>query len=137
MKGLTKQHPELAKAAADLETILDERKGWFLAQSDPGKGKSVMLCAMVNEATNQGLTAVYYSTTAEMLQQFQDAQTGKGPMTYSALMRILQGVDVLALNEFGENSDSPFRLTILRELLVARSEPRWVPATRGWGRGSL
>ena len=123
---MTKQYPALTNAAAELQALLDRGKGWAIASEDPGRGKSYLFAAMANEALKRGMSVRYYEEMEKFLQDLQDAQTGNSPYTYNGLMQTVSGVDVLVLDEFGEQKDSEFRLIATRSLLVSRSD------TGGW-----
>lgn len=120
------EHPALREAAEWLKTVVHRRKGWVAFCSAPGRGKSYLLAATVNLALESGLTA-RYALCSTLLQELQDAQMGYGGYTYHALMRKLVGVQVLCLDEFGEYSPTAARDAALRELLVHRSDPAWLP----------
>jgi len=115
-------HPDLAEAAAQVHRAVTEGRGWVVLYGPPGRGKSYLLAAAVNLALSQRKTA-RYSLLSTCLQELQEALTG----CYLATMRGYVEADVLALDEFAEYNPTPWRDSVVRDLLVLRSDPVWMP----------
>lgn len=124
---IVSDYPALDEASRQLVSVLEAKKGWVVFTSPAGCGKSYLLAAMVNEARRQSLAA-HYTTVAKMLDELQQAVTGRHDMAYWALMRqYTDDIEVLCVDEFGEFNRTDWRMAQIREIFVARSEPVWRP----------
>lgn len=124
---MLRQYPVLNRAGERARAMLAVGQGWMVMYGPWGVGKSYCMAAILNELLGMRERTGRYVLMSAMMQEFQDAQTGRHPdgKIYSALMRELVDVDVLCLDEFGEWNPSEFREKALRQLLVARSDPMW------------
>jgi hypothetical protein len=125
---MSRQYAEVNRCADAMAQVMLAGKGWIVMTSHSGPGKSYLLMAAINRAIQQRIAARYVLYT-QMVTTFQDAQWNRHPagLQYSGYMRQLTGVKLLCLDEFAEGKHTDWRDQTVRELLVCRSDPVWVP----------
>jgi len=119
----------LRETAAKLRAWTESPGGWLLMVAPPGRGKSYLLACVVNHARSRGREAVYFITSV-LLDEIQARRRGSpsfSDWSFPAWWRRLQEVELLVLDEFGNFNHTEAREEKLRELLVARSDPNYLP----------
>jgi len=64
------------------------------------KGKTFIACALANKACRMEYTSLYYRVSRLL----QDVETSKGDGTYSSLMRRIEKINLLLLDDWGISS---------------------------------
>jgi DNA replication protein DnaC len=123
-----KDLPALAAIAGRVEMWARvERRGWYVFAAPWGVGKTYLMAALVNYFRSQGLEAMYWLQST-MLQELQDSMMGEGRRwSHGALLKSLETVPLLCLDEFGHAKLTDWRAEKLRAILVARSDGVWLP----------
>lgn len=83
--------------------LVQEPKFFYTLVGEPGRGKTRILAAIVNEARKAGRTAVY-TTTSELLDHLRSAYAPGANVTFDGLLDKLTTCTVLALDEFDRYS---------------------------------
>ena len=128
--NMIQTYPVLVDMASAANVMLKEGYGWIVAYGPPGRGKTYTQAAVLNELYEQGRGSGRYVTMDFLLQDLQDAQLGKHSRgkSYNVLMQEFINVGVLCIDEFGEWNPTEWRATVLRHLLVSRSDSGgWKP----------
>lgn len=84
-----------------------EQPGWITLSGPYGTGKSYLLAAIVNEARQAGIPAVYI-TMAELLQELRNTYDPAAKVGYSSLFNLLVTAEVLALDEVEKYNPTPW-----------------------------
>lgn len=107
LEGWSATGPERLEALEAAREALGQASGWLTFSGEWGTGKSYLLAAMVNEARERGLIAVYV-TMADLLDHLRDAFNPKAPLDYSALWDNVLEAQVLALDEIEKFRPTPW-----------------------------
>jgi DNA replication protein DnaC len=94
---------------------------FYTLMGKPGRGKTRLLAAIVNEARKTGRTAVY-TTTSELFDHLRAtyAPTQAGTLTYDAMMDKITSCTVLALDEFDRYSPTDWAQEKFFQLIERR-----------------
>lgn len=90
--------PHMEEATLAVLEMVGKRKGLVTLRGEPGRGKSYLLMAAVNEARNAGVPAIY-TTTADLLDHLRKAYAPEAKVDYDARWEMLVNCEVLALDE--------------------------------------
>jgi DNA replication protein DnaC len=101
------------------KTFADAPEGWLVFSGPSGSGKTHLAAAIVNERVEKG-TPAFYITTPDLLDRLRASFDPDSDTPYDEFFEQMKNTPLLALDDLGVQSGTPWAKEKLDQLLTAR-----------------